>query len=53
MTLDETGLDSVTPNEAGLSDEAKLVDPLYCMDYDEEAIQHNPELDADGEDEEQ
>ena len=29
------------------------VDPFYFMDYEDEAVTHDPELDAEGEDEEE
>ena len=33
--------------------QAEAGDPLYCMDWEEEAVQHDPELHAEGEEDEE
>ena len=40
--------DRVVPNEPILND-TQAGDPLYCIDWEEEAVQHDPEVDVEGE----
>ena len=56
--MQEILLDKVTNEGKRVVPEAAIpfdnsVNPMYCMEYKDEAMEHDPELDAEAEDDEQ